>query len=418
MSQENVSVDVSCSWESANEKTLLDAITVAEFSAKKRDEDGALTDMVELESCILLTQPLEENGNNDRVSPEPCSITLKLMSKSPSIIANLVVACEAKLIEVYGAHNEYLMTVSADLIDQVDDMAVYCADIAINQLTQDCTLKFARLSRPTAMWLYGIKVIWNVVDNYEKTNKHLGVNFESVEQRLRESHTQLSGKAENCKQFLKMYSSLNDQNKSALGLSDPLSLLSLLPGITRGKRSTDNSFLNFASQSFKHSGAGDTSKRLNSDEYVSRDSDNSNSHACSDKFERILERHLTSMENRIMKALDEKIAAMQQQQEQQLQSLISLILHNRSPIDVRLQPKDKDCSKLSDQDTKIEQAIKKMIDHKQMISSYHQEPSQRNYIGDTNENVLKNALMALKFNEVLEGTSHSANSTSAVQGNS
>lgn len=45
------------------------------------------------------------------------------------------------MIEVYGAHNEYLVTASAELIDEVGDMAVYCAQVDLAQLTQECTLK-------------------------------------------------------------------------------------------------------------------------------------------------------------------------------------------------------------------------------------------------------------------------------------
>lgn len=49
--------------------------------------------MVQLDSCILLNQPCEENGNQDTV-PQSCSISLQLESPFPSAIASLVVVSE------------------------------------------------------------------------------------------------------------------------------------------------------------------------------------------------------------------------------------------------------------------------------------------------------------------------------------
>ncbi|KAK3925101.1 ATPase PAAT [Frankliniella fusca] len=415
MSLEKVSVEISSSWKIGNQKTLQDAITVVPFSATKSNEDGALTDMVELESCVLLTQPEEENGNdkNADTSPRSCSVTLQLKSEVPSVISSVVIVCEAKLVEVYGAHNEYLKTVSADFVDEVDDMAVFCAEMTINQLTQNCTLKFARLNRLTDMWLYGIKVIWNVVDNLEASQSRQGFNFESVEQRLRESQTQLSSRAENCKNFLKMYSSLNDHNKSALGISDPLSVLSLLPSMSVDRRKMASSFLNATLQNCTPQGSDDMFKSSNSMKNVEKNSENDSNHSCCDKFESILQSHLTSMENRLLKALDERLAVLQLRQEQQFQSLLNLVLeNNKIPIDVRCTSKDdNDSTLLLDQDSKLELAIKTMMDQRQ-------DSTRRNNIGNTKENFLRNALMNLKFNEVLEGTSHTANSSATVQGNS
>ena len=45
------------------------------------------------------------------------------------------------MVEVYGAHNEYLKTTSAELIDELGDMAVYCAQVDLSELTQECSLK-------------------------------------------------------------------------------------------------------------------------------------------------------------------------------------------------------------------------------------------------------------------------------------
>lgn len=60
-----------------------------------REEDGSLTDMVELESCVLLSSSVEENGNQD-YSPEPCIISFKLEAPRDIVIANIVIVCEVR----------------------------------------------------------------------------------------------------------------------------------------------------------------------------------------------------------------------------------------------------------------------------------------------------------------------------------
>lgn len=260
------------------------------------------------------------------------------------------------------------------------------------------------------MWLYGIRVIWTSHNSSKRTSQSAGVNFDTVEQRLKQSHTQLSGRAERCKQFLKMYSSLNDEKKSLQGFPDPMSLLSLIPAISR---QCDPQKSYFASSIESPSDIASASSR-SSDEKP-RDSQSSMCSGCSGKLEDVLEKKLSSMENRIMGALDLKLAALQEHQDRQMQNLFNL-LERTVPGDVKLKPKI--CTETSDQcfpekESTIEQSIKKMLDEK--VNSFNKESVYRRIACEGNkDNILRNAFMALKLNEMYSGASHSEMDTSSA----
>ncbi|XP_034244454.1 uncharacterized protein LOC117647067 [Thrips palmi] len=410
MAEEMPTVRVESSWDGGVQKSLQDAVALTHLSSHKRNEDGSLTDMVQPDTCILLTRPCEENGNQETTS-QSCSISLRLDPSSPFAIASLVIVCEARMVEIYGAHNEYLMTASAELIDEVGDMAVYCAQVDLTQLTQECTLKFARLKKPSEMWLYGIKVIWSRYNSSSLTSQTVGVNFDSVEQRLRQSQTQLSGRAERCKQFLKMYSSLNEEKKSLQGFPDPMSLLSLIPAMTRQCGSQKNYF---ALRVESPSDVPSTSA-LSSDKEA-KDSSGSICSGCSDKIESMLEKKLSSMENRIMGALDVKLAAMQEHQDRQIQSLFNLLERTVSG-GVKFKPKiysETADQHFPDRESAMEHSIKKILDEK--VNLLNKEAVfRRNTCEGNTDNILRNAFMALKLNEMYTGASHSdMDSTSAT----
>lgn len=390
MSTQAVTVNVTSSWVTANKKSLNDAVSAVPFSDTHRNKDGSLTDMVDLDSCVLLMRPEEENGNHDATG-QPCSITLRLESSTLSMISHIVVVCEARMIEVSGAFGEYLTTVATELLDEIDDTSVFCCDLKLSQLTQECTLKFAKLTRTSDMWLYGVKVVWKT----EESRQNPGLNLESVEQRLKDSRTQLSDRAKSCKQFLKMYSASNEQKKSLQGFPDPMSLLSLLPAMSRQKqaRSLESSFLESATQRFKS--VPSSSNHMSSESKSSADQDNSICGGCSLKFESMLERQLMSMESRIMKALDEKMAALQYHQDKQIENLVHLL--STSASDRSRGNSGGGDSVLSDQDLKIEQTIKKMMDQRN-VPSYSTDDTK-------DENILRNALMTMRLNKMYTGTS-------------
>lgn len=401
MTEERVSIHVISSWEVANGKSLQDAITLTPSTAAKRNEDGSLTDMVELESCVHLTQPVEENGNQD-TALQPCIMSLKLEAAvSPSVITNVVIISEARVIEVYGAYNEYLSTKQADLLDEVEDTAVYSAEIALSQLTQECTLKFAKFSRPSDMWLYGVKVFWNTKEEFRQSrSQSSGLNFETVERRLKESQTQLSGRAESCKQFLKMYSTINEQKQT---LPDALSLLSLLPGLRRQSLNPGNSHLKTTTYGFAASTSTASSNAAQEREQAISESGSSLCAKCSHNFENALDQRLTLMENRIMKALDDKIATLQQHQDNQFQNFYHLLSESRAPF--RFNPREPSSLGYlkSEKDTKIEEAIKKLLDQKDRNSAGD---SVKSITEDPSEHIMRNAFMTLRLNEMFSGTPH------------
>lgn len=404
MAKEMPKIRVSSSWEAGNQKSLEDAVALTPFSSYKRNEDGSLTDMVQLDSCILLSRPCEENGNQE-ISSQSCSISLRLESPFPSSIASLVVVCEARMVEVYGAHNEYLKTTSAELIDELGDMAVYCAQVDLSELTQECSIRFARMKKPSEMWLYGIKVIWTNHDSCRKKSHTVGVNFDSVEERLKQSQTQLSGRAERCKQFLKMYSSLNDEKKSLQGFPDPMSLLSLIPAMTRQCGSQKSYYApNLETPS--------TSSVLS--DKITSDIKGSVCNGCAGKFESILEKKLLSMENRIMGALDDKLTALQERQDKQMQNLFNM-LERTVAVGVKVKPKasietSDEC--LLERESTIEQSIKKMLDEK--VNLLNKGAAFRKNACDGNADIFRNAFMALKLNEMYSGASHSEMDTAGA----
>ena len=400
MSEKIVSVEVGCSWETGNQKTLKNAVSLSPLTDYNRNEEGTLTDMVDLDSCLLLTQPTEENGNQ-KFLPQSCSITLQLLSNSPIIINTIVVVCEARIIEVYGQHDEYLSTVSADFLDEVDDMSVYCAEISLTQMARECTLKFARLRKASEMWLYGLKVIWNFQD---KERRDLGptssVNFETVEQRLKESQTTLSNRAESCKQFLKMYSSLSEEKKPMHGFADPLTLLSLLPASQRRGNLLQGSAMKMFTQAL---GNGNNNMTPNKppDTDVSKEDESFCCQKCTQHIEAVLDKKLMMMETRLLKAFDDRLVALQEHQNKHIEKLFVNISKGSEQSSKQFVPKASSSIGAED-DSRVEEIIKLMMKQKGILTDARDSFQFRNTCGDSND-IIRNALFATQFNGEKQG---------------
>lgn len=244
------------------------------------------------------------------------------------------------------------------------------------------------------MWVYGVKVLWKT-DNDFKQNKNNSshLNFETVEQRLKDSCTPLSGRAENCKQFLKMYSSLSEPKQTLPGAE---SLFSLLPALRAAGNTPHGSFLESLAQGFSVSPSAGSSSSANSDKHPPLEIDNTFCPNCSRNCNRTLEDKLKAMENRIMKALDDKVAALQQHQDNQFQNLFHLLAEIKAP------GRFKDQESVSD--AKIELAIKNsfMKGSRGLSTSSVQDNNQ----GRNSLSALRNSIMALGLNEMLVGGSH------------
>ncbi|XP_049827667.1 uncharacterized protein LOC126266975 isoform X2 [Schistocerca gregaria] len=153
MSEENSKLllsDVTCSWNVVNERQLNDAISFTTEASPEKLKD--LESVVSLETCIHLS------AKDDL---EPCILELrpeKLKMKSFVIVS-----------------------------------------------------EFARTKDKEQMWLFGIHIFAENCTNLPPQNT---INFQNVNNILKESGHQLSEKAEKYKKLLQLYSSCWDQNKS------------------------------------------------------------------------------------------------------------------------------------------------------------------------------------------------------------
>lgn len=244
------------------------------------------------------------------------------------------------------------------------------------------------------MWVYGVKVLWKTDKDFKQNkNNSSQLNFETVEQRLKDSHTPLSGRAESCKQFLKMYSSLGEPKQTLPGVE---SLLSLLPALRAAGNTPNGSFLESLAQGCSVSPSAASSSSVNSDKNPKLETVNTFCPNCSKNSNSFLEDKLKAMENRIMKALDDKVAALQQHQDNQFQNLFHLLAENKAP------GRFKDQENVSD--AEIELAIKNsfMKGNRGLSTSSVQDNNQaRNSLS-----ALRNSIMALGINEMLVGGSH------------
>lgn len=71
----------------------------------------------------------------------PTECRLMLHSQPPYLIQKVTVLCEARLIEIYGRHSEYLKTIRNQIVDEVDDMVVFRGDVQLERPSPECSLK-------------------------------------------------------------------------------------------------------------------------------------------------------------------------------------------------------------------------------------------------------------------------------------
>lgn len=81
-----------------------------------------------LERCICLMP-----NNDSDVAPY-------LEIKTDKLITNINIVCEAQVIEVFGALEEYLLTIHTEFVDDWNGMAVYEGKIQMSRISK-CLLK-------------------------------------------------------------------------------------------------------------------------------------------------------------------------------------------------------------------------------------------------------------------------------------
>lgn len=193
---------VQCTWKSSDGRSILDAICWSDGS-----ENVDVEDEVKAENCLLLEAP--DNGTSGYLTVPACQLLISC--DPPNQIQHVSVLSEARVMEVYGHHGEYLRTVRNELLEVVEDMAVFRGDVLFERPLNVCSLKFACLRSKSEMWLYGVKVTFSKADNVLDQTK---IPFAEVERRLKEVGLKLSDKAEAFKQLVEKYQSsgLNHQD--------------------------------------------------------------------------------------------------------------------------------------------------------------------------------------------------------------
>lgn len=96
-----------------------------------------LEDEVMVENCIMLEAPDKGEG----AYPTVPACQLLLSCQNPFLISRISVLCEARVIEVYGHHGEYLRTIKNELLEEADDMIVFRGDIVLERPLALCSIK-------------------------------------------------------------------------------------------------------------------------------------------------------------------------------------------------------------------------------------------------------------------------------------
>lgn len=90
-----------------------------------------------VENCVLLEAPDKGEG----VYPTVPACQLLLSCQSPYQISRISVLCEARVMEIYGHHGEYIKTVKNELLEEADDIIVFRGDVILERPLALCSIK-------------------------------------------------------------------------------------------------------------------------------------------------------------------------------------------------------------------------------------------------------------------------------------
>lgn len=182
---------VQTSWKFPDGKPVSNAVIWSDG-----EENADLEDEVMVENCVLLEAP--DKGEGPYPTVPACQLLLSC--QPPYQISRISVLCEARVMEVYGHHGEYLKTIKNELLEEADDIIVFKGDIVLERPLGLCSIKFAGLRTSSEMWLYGVKILRTKQD-FDQENM-ITIPLAAVEQRLAQMGLTLSDKAEAFKQLV------------------------------------------------------------------------------------------------------------------------------------------------------------------------------------------------------------------------
>lgn len=218
---------VQSNWRTKEEKNVKDCV---QWCLGNQSSD--VEDAVQVENCIML-EPTDD-ASSMFASPA-CQLLLTCPENFE--MRNISILSEARIIEVFGHHGEYLKTCRSELVEEVDDMAVFRTEITFDKPVTICSLKFTSLKSKKSMWLYGVRVILHPM-----IIPHIGskIPLEDVKQRLGNMGSKLSDRAEAFKQLVGNYQStqnLGNEDFSTLspGMFQLLKMFNLAPKSQNGR---------------------------------------------------------------------------------------------------------------------------------------------------------------------------------------
>ncbi|KAL1122485.1 hypothetical protein AAG570_002816 [Ranatra chinensis] len=252
--------------------------------------------LVQLESCIQLSKADKD---------VPCTLSIVLEDSSTQI-TKISVVSEARNIEVYGLHEEYITTVRSENIDEFEGMVVNLMETDVSPVPE-IMLKFIGIKEPDTMWLYGIRLI---VGSFSKpTVTTSRVNYEAVEERLRMARIPITEKAERCKRFLRQYTEMTNSCAAGRRPPDPATFIHLMDE-ARSRRSEV--------------------ERSVSDLDEERSTTNHNPLSSGGKeiqdLKSYIEFSLEKLEGRLTQYIDDKLRQLEERQNKMMESIMQVVL--------------------------------------------------------------------------------------------
>lgn len=214
-------IKAKCTWKVQGDRPVSDAIVYFEDN-----ENIDLEDAISAENCVQLEAPVDDDVTGNYIVPA-CQVFL--FCGETHQMGSVSILSEARVIEVYGYHGEYLSTLKNELMEEVDGMSVFRGDLTLTRPLKECCLKFIPLKSKDSMWLYGIKVVVQEKPRPDTLNMFPAtLPLKDVDERLQASGTQLSEKAENLKRMMELFQGSTSMF-SAAAMSPVLAGLSALP---------------------------------------------------------------------------------------------------------------------------------------------------------------------------------------------
>lgn len=190
-------IKAKCTWKVQGDRPVSDAIVYFEGN-----ENIDLEDAISAENCVQLEAPLEDDVTGNYIVP---SCQIFLFCNDSHQMGSVSILSEARVIEVYGYHGEYLSTLKNELMEEVDGMSVFRGDLTLGRPLKECCLKFIPLKSKESMWLYGIKVMVQQTRAEPLSIFPTSMPLKEVEERLQASGTQISEKAEALKKLMELF---------------------------------------------------------------------------------------------------------------------------------------------------------------------------------------------------------------------